>query len=333
MQFLFLFITGFILAVTPALANEPFVIGGSGIAETRVIAHANALKRFDAAGVSVREVISGDTKVGGLLGLAGSEGLHAHTYSSSAIADMNAGRVCSKLVAPLTLRYPSAIVAKVPTVAELKGTEVGFYALQSVAGTAVRQFLEKNGLAERDYVARQLNVFTGKRIEHLFREPALAAIHVAEPQASYLTHAQGVYILSRIGDPLILPHVASGLFVHCSHLEDPAKRAIVAKVVAVIKQYVREAMVHAPARQAWLEGLLAADHDKRVKDGLGGFALKPVALSDIVRSIVAHDAAIMPSVEWPQDAVARTVNWALYPELPKKPVADFFDRSLWDSVK
>ena len=125
MQFLFLFITGFILAVTPALANEPFVIGGSGIAETRVIAHANALKRFDAAGVSVREVISGDTKVGGLLGLAGSEGLHAHTYSSSAIADMNAGRVCSKLVAPLVLRYPSAIVAKVPTVAELKGKEIG----------------------------------------------------------------------------------------------------------------------------------------------------------------------------------------------------------------
>jgi len=46
MQFLFLIISGLIgliLAATPALANEPFVIGGSGIAETRVISHANAL--------------------------------------------------------------------------------------------------------------------------------------------------------------------------------------------------------------------------------------------------------------------------------------------------
>lgn len=330
--FLIAIIASAVMAM-PVQAAEPFTIGGSGIAETRVISHLNALKRFEAAGVTVREVISGDTKVGGLLGIPGTEGLQAHTYSSSAIADMNAGRVCSKLVAPLTLRYPSAIVAKVPNVAELKGKEIGFYALQSVAGSAVRLFLAKHGLEERDYASRQLNVFTGKRIEHLFREPLLAAIHVAEPQASYLAHAQGVHVLSKIGDPLILTHVASGIFVHCSHLDDPAKRAVVAKVVATVKHYMREAHALTGDRQAWLVALLKADHEKRLKEGIGGFALNPVPLAEIARSITLNDAAIMPTPEWPDEAVARTVAWALYPELPKRPLTDFFDRSLWDSAR
>ncbi len=333
-QFLFLIIASVVFVATPALANDPFVIGGSGIAETRVISHANALKRFDAIGVSVREVISGDTKVGGLLGLSGSEGLHAHTYASSAIADMNAGRVCSKLVAPLSIRYPSAIVAKVPTASELKGKEIGFYALQSVAGSALRYFFAEKGLREGDYIARQINVFTGKRIEHLFREPAMMAIHVAEPQASYLAHAQGLSVLSRIGDPSIPVHVASGLFVHCAHLDDPAKRAVVAKVIAVLKQYVRESPSGALSddRQVWIASLLKADHEKRLKDGIGGFALNPVTLSDIAQSIIKHDAAIMPPVEWPEAAVTRTIAWALYPDRPKRALTDFFDRSLWEQA-
>lgn len=331
MQFL-IFVIAALCAVLPARADEPFVIGGSGIAETRVITHANSLRRFEAEGVVVREVISGDTKVGGLLGLSGPEGLHAHTYASSAIADMNAGRVCSKLVAPLVIRYPSSIVAKTKTVAELKGGEVGFYALQSVAGEAVRQFLARSGLDESDYVARQLNVFTGKRIEHLFREPQLRAIHIAEPQASYLAHAKGLRVLSRIGDPVIPPVVASGLFVHCSHLEDPAKRAVVAKVVTAIKRYVTDRGLAAERRE-WLAEFLRTEHEKRLKDGIGGFSIEPVSIAEITKSIVEHDAAIMPGREWPHEAIERAIAWALYPDSPKKPVADFFDRSLWDSAR
>jgi hypothetical protein len=138
--------------------------------------------------------------------------------------------------------------------------------------------------------------------------------------------------LSRIGDPVIPSVVASGLFVHCSHLNDPAKRALVQKVVTAIKRYVTDRSLSVE-RQAWLEELLRPEHEKRLKDGIGGFAIEPVSLTEIAKSIVAHDAAIMPESEWPHEAVERAVAWALYPAERKKPVADFFDRSLWDSVR